>query len=218
MKKLLFLFVVSLFLLVSCNINISNNRSSSSNINTTTNTSIPSSNKSSVTSPKPSEDNTIDVLVVYFSPLGEENNIVNKLASSYDADTFEIKPLYPYNKADLDFNNPSSRVSIEYSDPYRQVELITIYVENFEKYDYIFIGAPIWYGKLSWVINDFIINNEFYDKTIIPFGVSDIFDLDVSNIKELAPYSKVVDGKKFSSRASEKDINDWMKEVSSIID
>lgn len=217
MKKLFFVFALTLFLLVSCNINISNSKTSSSIPSIPNNTSIPSSTTTSKPAPKPSLDNKIDILVAYFSPLGEVNSIVSTIASSYNADTFEIKPLFSYSKADLDYHDPLSRISLEYSNPNRQVELLTIYVEDFDKYDYVFIGAPIWWGELSWVINDFIINNEFYDKTIIPFGVSDNYDLDTSNLQALAPYSTILDGKKFPSRASEKDVNEWLKEIDSSI-
>lgn len=36
--------------------------------------------------------------------------------------------------------------------------------DEFEESENIFLGAPIWWGELSWVINDFALSNDFTGK------------------------------------------------------
>ena len=40
------------------------------------------------------------------------------------------------------------------------------YIE-FDDSHYIFLGAPVWWGELSYIIKDFVLFNDFTDKTII---------------------------------------------------
>lgn len=44
--------------------------------------------------------------------------------------------------------------------------------ENWADYDVIFIGYPIWWQEVSWPINDFVEENDFSGKTVIPFATS----------------------------------------------
>ena len=52
------------------------------------------------------------------------------------------------------------------------IELVDVDFAEFADVDYVFIGAPVWWQKLSWVIEDFVASNDFSNKTIIPFGTS----------------------------------------------
>ena len=55
-------------------------------------------------------------LVAYFSASGVTAKAAGKLAKAADADLFEIKPVQPYTRADLDWMNKKSRSSIEMAD------------------------------------------------------------------------------------------------------
>ena len=52
------------------------------------------------------------------------------------------------------------------------VELVTTEVENWDSYDMVFIGYPIWWGIAAWPMNTFVENNDFTGKTVIPFCTS----------------------------------------------
>ena len=49
--------------------------------------------------------------------------------------------------------------------------------ENWADYDVIFIGYPIWWQEAAWPINDFVEENDFSGKTVIPFATSTSSDL-----------------------------------------
>ena len=77
--------------------------------------------------------------------------MANYIADATGGDLFELEPVEPYTDDDLNYNDENSRVSQEYADEsLRDVELVSIEVENWSSYDIVFIGYPIWlaYHKL----------------------------------------------------------------------
>lgn len=67
------------------------------------------------------------------------------IAAATGADTFELVPVEPYTDADLNYNDDSSRVVYEHDNPdARTVELVESTVSDWESYDTVFIGYPIW--------------------------------------------------------------------------
>ena len=91
-------------------------------------------------------------LVVVYSASGNTKAIADYIVSATGADLFEITPTEPYTSDDLDWTDPDSRVSREHDDEsLRDVELTTTTVENWEDYDTVFIGYPIWWGILLFL-------------------------------------------------------------------
>lgn len=62
-------------------------------------------------------------LVAYFSASGVTKSAAERLAKAADADLFEIQPLVPYTKADLDWTNKKSRSSVEMNNPDSRPEI-----------------------------------------------------------------------------------------------
>ena len=92
-----------------------------------------------------------NVLVVYYSASGNTETAANYIAQATGGDIFEITPVEPYTSDDLNWTDDNSRVSREHEDEsLRDVELTTTEVENWDSYDTVFIGYPIWlaYHKL----------------------------------------------------------------------
>lgn len=58
--------------------------------------------------------------------------------------------------------------------------------DEFEESGNIFLGAPIWWGELSWVINDFALSNDFTGKTIIPFATASSSNFSVQDLRYLS--------------------------------
>lgn len=84
-------------------------------------------------------------LVVYFSATGNTERVAGYIASAADADVFEIAPTDPYTSEDLRWTDENSRVSVEHNNPdQREVELVSTTVPDWESYDTVFIGYPIW--------------------------------------------------------------------------
>ena len=70
-------------------------------------------------------------------------------------------------------------------------------VKGIKKYDVIFIGYPIWWGKEPKVIKTFLESYQLSGKTIIPFCTSGSSGISgsINGIKESAPGARVKTGK-----------------------
>ena len=114
-----------------------------------------------------------ETLVVYYSAQTHTKDVSEKLAENLNADFFEIEPKEKYSEDDLDWTGDNSRVTKEHEDKsLRNIELKTTKVENWDQYDTVLIGYPIWWGIAAWPVDTFVKTNDFSDKTVIPFCTS----------------------------------------------
>ena len=154
-----------------------------------------------------------NVLVVYYSATGNTETVANYIAEATGGDIFEIIPAEPYTSDDLNWTDENSRVSREYADEsLRDVELTTTQVENWDSYDTVFLGYPIWWGIAAWPVDGFVEANDFTGKTVIPFCTSSSSGLGESGdlLAELAASGDWQEGQRFRSSASQEDINEWV--------
>ena len=152
------------------------------------------------------------VLVVYYSAQGHTEDVASKIASNLNADIFKVEPVEEYTSSDLNYNNSSSRVSKEHEDEtLRDIKLKNTKVDNWDSYDTVLIGYPIWWGIASWPINNFVKENDFTGKTVIPFCTSASSGIGNSDklLKELTTTGNWKDGVRFSSSASDGDRKAW---------
>ncbi|MEI3186351.1 MAG: flavodoxin [Lachnospiraceae bacterium] len=85
-------------------------------------------------------------MVVYYSASGRTKTVAETIAETAGADLFEIVPDEPYTSEDLDWTNDDSRVSREHdNESLRDVELVKVTPDNWDSYDTILIGYPIWW-------------------------------------------------------------------------
>ena len=155
-----------------------------------------------------------NMLVVYFSATGNTEEAANYIAQFTGGDLFELEPAEPYTSDDLNWRDDNSRVSQEYYDEsLRNVELIADTVENWDSYDTVFIGYPIWWGVAAWPVDTFVKANDFTDKTIIPFCTSTSSGLGQSGelLAELAGTGDWQEGMRFRSSVSEADVQEWLE-------
>ena len=151
-------------------------------------------------------------LVVYYSASGSTKKVAEGIAKNLNADLFEIVPEDVYTSEDLDWTNENSRVSREHNDEFlRDVKLQTAKVDNWDNYDTVLIGYPIWWGIAAWPVDTFVKANNFDGKTVIPFCTSASSDLGQSGelLKEEANGGNWLEGHRFSSGASSSDIKAW---------
>lgn len=156
--------------------------------------------------------NGSNILVVYYSAQGHTESVAEQIVENLGADLFEIVPADPYGSDDLDWTDSNSRVSLEYDDEsLRDVELVSTTVENWDSYDTVIIGYPIWWGIAAWPVNTFVEANDFSGKTVIPFCTSSSSGLGQSGeiLAELAGTGNWQNGHRFSSNPSEADIKSW---------
>lgn len=156
------------------------------------------------------------VLVVYYSAQNHTKSVAEKIANNLNADTFEIVPEEIYTSKDLDWTDNNSRVSKEHdNESLRNIKLRNTTVENWEEYDTILIGYPIWWGVAAWPVNNFIKANDFTNKTVIPFCTSSSSSLGQSGklLEEEANSGNWLEGQRFSSNASDSNIKNWTDSI-----
>ena len=154
-----------------------------------------------------------NVLVVYYSASGNTETAANYIAQATGGDIFEITPAEPYTSDDLNWTDENSRVSREHEDEsLRDVELTTTEVENWDSYDTVFIGYPIWWGIAAWPVDGFVEANDFSGKTVIPFCTSSSSGLGQSGelLAQLAGTGDWQEGQRFRSSTSQEDVNQWV--------
>ena len=88
-------------------------------------------------------------------------------------------------------------------------------IENFDDYDVIFVGYPIWWYDAAWPVEGFVTENDFTGKTVIPFCTSSSSGLGESGelLAELAGTGNWLEGRRFTERASQSDIQNWVNSL-----
>ena len=176
-----------------------------------TTTQEPGDTASTPDSSEPTGDG--NVLVVYYSASGNTEAVAGYIAEATGGDLFAITPAEPYTSDDLNWTDENSRVSQEYADEsLRDVELTTTEVENWDSYDTVFIGYPIWWGIAAWPTDSFVEANDFTGKTVIPFCTSSSSGLGQSGelLAELAGTGDWLEGQRFRSGVSQEDVSEWV--------
>lgn len=156
------------------------------------------------------------VLVAYFSASGNTKNAAEYIAKEIKADTFEIVPKDKYTDSDLDWTDDNSRVNIEHNDESkRNIELETVTPDNWEQYDTVFIGYPIWWGIAAWPVDNFVKQNDFDGKTLIPFCTSSSSGFGESGalLKNMSGKGNWLEGQRFSSDVTKDEVKSWVKSL-----
>lgn len=164
-------------------------------------------------SSEPAEQAGEKTLVVYYSATNNTEAVAGYIADATGADLFELVPVEPYTSDDLDWTNRDSRVSREHDDEsLRVVELENAVPDNWDEYDTVFIGYPIWWGIAAWPVDSFISANDFTGKTVIPFCTSSSSGLGQSGelLRDAVEGGNWLEGQRFQSRASEDTVKEWV--------
>ena len=170
----------------------------------------------STTTPDITSSGSGKTLVVYYSASGNTKSVAEKIAEAAGADLFEITPVEPYTSDDLNWTNDNSRVSREHEDEsLRDVPLTTTTVENWDEYDTVFLGYPIWWGIAAWPVDNFVKDNDFTDKTVIPFATSASSGMGQSGdlLEELTGTGTWQDGQRFSGGADQSKVTSWLESL-----
>lgn len=151
-----------------------------------------------------------DTLVIYFSRTGNTEKIAEYLIELTNADSYVIEAAVPYSDADIEYQNDNCRANIEQNDKSVRPEIANP-IASIDNYDTIFLGYPIWWGQEPRIIDTFLENYDFSDKTVIPFCTSASSEIATSekNIKALVPIGNQLEGRRFSSGAAKEDVKAW---------
>ena len=162
------------------------------------------------------------ILVAYFSRAGEEYSVGNIskgntkivaeiISQKTGGELFEIKPVKNYPTNYKECTQIASREKATKARP----EILNK-VENFDQYDTIFIGYPIWWGDAPMVIYTFLESYDFSGKKIIPFcthGGSGLSSTD-QQITLVCPNSKILQGFAIRGATAQKNLSETEQKVS----
>ena len=149
-------------------------------------------------------------LVAFFSAEGNTKTEAERLSKILNCDLFEIKPITPYTKPDLNWMNPFSRSSKEMHKKDSRPELLEK-LDSIEKYDTIYIGFPVWWYTCPHIINTFIESYDLTNKKIKVFFTSGSTkeEVIVKSMNNLYP-NLVTSVKRFNG-ISDEEIKEWIK-------
>ncbi len=123
------------------------------------------------------ETNETNILVLYFSRTGEQYNVgviekgntaivAEMVAEATGADLYEILPAddhYPMTYKEL--TDVALQEQRDHARPDYAGQL-----PDFDRYDTIFIGAPVWWGDWPMIMYTVFENTPLSGKTLIPFS------------------------------------------------
>ena len=143
------------------------------------------------------------VLVCYFSASGITRGVAHNLANSIEGDLFEIEPVDIYTDEDLDWTNKESRSSREMANRSYRPELKNK-VNNFNDYEKIVIGFPVWWDVAPTIINTFIESHDFSKKQVYIFVTSGSSSVNgsITDLRRTYPNINFVVGKRFNGSES----------------
>ena len=162
------------------------------------------------------------VLVTYFSHAGENYNVgvveegntaklAKVIAEQTGADLFEIVPVVDYPQSYDECLEVATAEQREGARP----EYVSD-VENWEQYDTVFIGYPIWWGEIPNIVYTFMESHDFAGKTVIPFNTHEGSGQSHSqrDIKNALPDATVLQGLAVRGPTAQNDVDATAKAVS----
>ena len=155
----------------------------------------------------PTAEDSSSVLIAYFSWSGNTEQVAQIIQQETGGDLFEITPATPYT---VDYNELLDIAQQEQSDNARPE--LAGQVENWEQYDTIFIGYPIWWGDAPKIISTFLETYDFDGKTIVPFCTSGSSSIGSSadDLDALTQGAAWLEGQRFSGSASQETVSQWV--------
>lgn len=156
-------------------------------------------------------DSDSKILVAYFSWGGTTQRMAQEIVRQTGADLFRIEPVVPYPTE----YTPCTEVALEEKNNDAR-PAIAATVENWEDYDTVFIGCPVWWWTTPMIICTFAESYDFEVKTVVPFCTyaSTYRDETLARIVELTPDAAHLTGEGLTSgRINEQNISSWLKEI-----
>lgn len=197
-----------------------NNTSNENDSNVVANTSITNNNRKVTNKDNTSSSGKGKILLAYYSAQSHTKTVAEKIAENLNADIFEIVPEDIYTEDDLDWTDRNPRVSKEHdNEDLRAVKLQKDTVDNWEDYDTVLIGYPIWWSDLPQILYTFLESYDFAGKNVYLFSTNGGSGLagTVSTITEKLNTTKVSENAFKLNRDNIEDapeeVEKWLKQI-----
>lgn len=150
-----------------------------------------------------------NVLVVYFSRTNTTERAANLIHQQTGGTLFEIHPAEDYPGS---YSATTERAQREIRAG--TLPAMTGDVENFENYDVVFIGYPIWWDTTPPVVNTFMSAHDFSGKTVIPFCTSGGSGIrgSMANINRYCAGASILSGRDLTG-ANADTVRSWLNSI-----
>lgn len=149
------------------------------------------------------------ILVAYFSWGGNTETVARHIAEQTQGDLFEIEPAVPYPAE----YTPCTEVALKERDNNAR-PAIRNKVENWDDYEVVFIGCPVWWHEAPMIIHTFAESYDFQGKTVVPFCTyaSTYRDETLAKIAEITPAARHLEG--FGARSrNTAGVTEWLDRI-----
>lgn len=148
------------------------------------------------------------ILVAYFSWGGTTQRMAQSIADLTGADLYRIVPVVPYP---ADYTECTQVARAELDNNARPA--ISGTVSNFDDYDIVFIGCPVWWHTTPMIINTFTESYDFEGKIVVPFCTyaSTYRDETLANIVALTPKASHLRG--YGSTGNTSGVEGWLRQI-----
>ena len=149
-------------------------------------------------------------LVVVFSCTGTTKGVAEKIAALTGAELKDLVPAQPYTSEDLNYNDRSTRATVEQNTPDARPEIAEdIPLDGVTT---LYLGYPIWWGQAPRIMSTFVESHDFTGITVVPFCTSGSSGAGRTgeSLGEQAGTGTFLTATRFSSGVSDNELQSWI--------
>ena len=149
-------------------------------------------------------------LLVAFSCTGTTKGIAEKIAALTGAELVDLVPAQPYTAEDLNYNDRSTRATVEQNTPDARPEIANDI--SLDGVSTLYLGYPIWWGQAPRIMSTFVESHDFTGITVIPFCTSGGSGAGRTGetLGEQAGTGTFLSSTRFSSGVSDAELQSWI--------
>ncbi len=149
-------------------------------------------------------------LVVVFSCTGTTKGVAEKIAALTGAELVDLVPAQPYTAEDLNYNDRSTRATVEQNTPDARPEIAEDI--SLDGVTTLYLGYPIWWGQAPRIMSTFVENHDFTGITVVPFCTSGGSGAGRTGetLGEQAGTGTFLTSTRFSSGVSDTELQSWI--------
>ena len=149
-------------------------------------------------------------LVVVFSCTGTTKGVAEKIAALTGAELVDLVPAQPYTPEDLNYNDRSTRATVEQNTPDARPEIAEDI--SLDGVTTLYLGYPIWWGQAPRIMSSFVESHDFTGITVVPFCTSGGSGAGRTGetLGEQAGTGTFLTSTRFSSGVSDSELQSWI--------
>ena len=149
-------------------------------------------------------------LVVVFSCTGTTKGVAEKIAALTGAELVDLIPAQPYTAEDLNYNDRSTRATVEQNTPDARPEIAEDI--SLDGVTTLYLGYPIWWGQAPRILSTFVESHDFTGITVVPFCTSGGSGAGRTSetLGEQAGTGTFLTSTRFSSGVSDNELQSWI--------